>query len=250
MKRSQTVALLDGRRDQWNRRNEPRMWPPSTPPGSPVTPDYPLPEHRQCCHALTRRRAQTRHRTESSDHGRWRCRAPGTGVRGQGELDSPAPTDITENTIHNYNGVLYGNVAPVIGAIRVSELKSALVEAMLDAMADQGLAASTMRHALNLTRRVLKFAMRRFRPAASGVSQLVSGRPADIQLVVASHGRLARAGRSARSDVSTDGRIRAPPASHATWPSSANWGPSQAVLLPLSPRHGRETAALCRRWRS
>ena len=72
-----------------------------------------------------------------------------------------APTDITENTIHNYKGVLYGNVAPAIGAIRVSELKSAHVEAMLDAMADQGLAASTMRHALNLTRRVLKFGMRR-----------------------------------------------------------------------------------------
>ncbi|HEY8717990.1 site-specific integrase, partial [Pengzhenrongella sp.] len=57
--------------------------------------------------------------------------------------------------------LLYSNVAPVIGDRRVLELKSEHVEAMMDAMADDALSASTMRHALNLTRRVLKFAMRR-----------------------------------------------------------------------------------------
>jgi len=72
-----------------------------------------------------------------------------------------APVDVTENTIYNYRGVLFGNVAPAVGDIRVSELKSQHIEAMLDAMSAQGLSASSMRHALNLTRRVLKFAMRR-----------------------------------------------------------------------------------------
>lgn len=102
------------------------MWPPSTPPGSPLKPHRPPPRTTKVCHALTRRWALTRHWAESSDHGRWRCRALGTGARGQGELDTPARNDIPENTIHNYNGVPYGNVAPVVGAIRVSELKSAM----------------------------------------------------------------------------------------------------------------------------
>ena len=53
------------------------------------------------------------------------------------------------------------HVVPVLGDIKLLELKSDHVEAMLDEMAEQNLAASSMRHALNLTRRVLRFAMLR-----------------------------------------------------------------------------------------
>ncbi|NMR21153.1 tyrosine-type recombinase/integrase [Cellulomonas fimi] len=72
-----------------------------------------------------------------------------------------APVDVTENTIYNYQKILLGHVAPAIGEVRVSELKASDVEKMLDDMAGRGMSASSLRHALNLTRRVLKFAVRR-----------------------------------------------------------------------------------------
>ena len=48
-----------------------------------------------------------------------------------------------------------------LGDYRLAELRSEHVELMLDTMADAGLAASTMRHALNLTGRELRFGMAR-----------------------------------------------------------------------------------------
>jgi len=47
-----------------------------------------------------------------------------------------APVDVTENTIYNCRGVLFRNVAPAVGDVRVCELKSQHIEAMLDAAAN------------------------------------------------------------------------------------------------------------------
>lgn len=76
-------------------------------------------------------------------------------------LERGAPPGITDNTISNYEHMLTAHVVPTLGDYRLSELRSEHVELMLDTMADVGLAASTMRHALNLTRRVLRFGMAR-----------------------------------------------------------------------------------------
>ena len=71
------------------------------------------------------------------------------------------PSEVTENTRWNYQRILHGHVVPVLGDIRLLDLRSQDVERLLDGIAEAGLAASTMRHALNLTRRVLRFGMSR-----------------------------------------------------------------------------------------
>ncbi|WP_165372803.1 site-specific integrase [Pengzhenrongella frigida] len=76
-------------------------------------------------------------------------------------LERGLPADLFENARSNYERMLTLHVVPVLGDIKLLELKSDHVEAMLDEMAEQNLAASSMRHALNLTRRVLRFAMLR-----------------------------------------------------------------------------------------
>ncbi|MGW6130764.1 tyrosine-type recombinase/integrase [Cellulomonas sp. NPDC055163] len=69
--------------------------------------------------------------------------------------------EVSDNTRWNYERVLRGQVLETLGSKRVVDLRADDVEAMLDALTDKGLAASTMRHALNLTRRVLTFGMQR-----------------------------------------------------------------------------------------
>lgn len=76
-------------------------------------------------------------------------------------LERGLPNDLTENTRANYERILRINVEPTLGTMRVTGIRSEHVEAMLDAMADADKSAATMRHALNLTRRVLRFAMTR-----------------------------------------------------------------------------------------
>ena len=76
-------------------------------------------------------------------------------------LERGLPADLSENTVWNYGRILRGHVLPTLGAKRVAELRSDDIDAMLDVMANRGPAASSMRHALNLTRRVLRFGMRR-----------------------------------------------------------------------------------------
>ena len=71
------------------------------------------------------------------------------------------PGDLSENTRANYQLMLRVHVIPALGEIRLSELRSEHIETMLDHMAAAGLAGATMRHALNLTRRALRFAMTR-----------------------------------------------------------------------------------------
>ena len=71
------------------------------------------------------------------------------------------PADLSENTVWNYGRILRGHILPTLGAKRVADLRSDDIDAMLDVMAERGMAASSMRHALNLTRRVLRFGMRR-----------------------------------------------------------------------------------------
>lgn len=74
-------------------------------------------------------------------------------------LERGLPSDLTDNTRANYERILRVHVLPALGPIRVTEIRSEHVEAVLDVMADSGMAAATMRHALNLMRRVLRFAM-------------------------------------------------------------------------------------------
>jgi integrase len=76
-------------------------------------------------------------------------------------LERGLPADLSENTVWNYGRILRGHVLPTLGAKRVADLRSDDIDAMLDVMAERGMAASSMRHALNLTRRVLRFGMRR-----------------------------------------------------------------------------------------
>lgn len=66
-----------------------------------------------------------------------------------------------ENTRANYERLLRVHVLPLLGPMRVPDIRSEHVEAMLDTMVEADLSAGTMRLALNLTRRVLRFAMAR-----------------------------------------------------------------------------------------
>ena len=76
-------------------------------------------------------------------------------------LERALPGDLSENTHWNYRVLLRGHVTPTLGDKRLLDLKSEDVEHLLDLMADAGMSASSMRHALNLTRRVLRFGMSR-----------------------------------------------------------------------------------------
>jgi len=76
-------------------------------------------------------------------------------------LERGLPADLSENARSNYERMLTLHVIPILGDIKLLELKSDHVEEMLDEMAEQGMAGSSMRHALNLTRRVLRFGMLR-----------------------------------------------------------------------------------------
>jgi len=76
-------------------------------------------------------------------------------------LERGLPADITENTISTYEWILRRHVLPALGGIRLADLKSDHIEAMLDTMAAKRLAQSTMRHARNITRRVLRYGMLR-----------------------------------------------------------------------------------------
>lgn len=69
--------------------------------------------------------------------------------------------DLSDNTRVNYERILRVHVLPALGHMRVTELRSEHVEGMLDTMQATGKAGSTMRHALNLTRRVLRFGVAR-----------------------------------------------------------------------------------------
>ncbi len=68
---------------------------------------------------------------------------------------------LSENTKHNYTRLLRVHILPVLGPMKLLDIRPDDVELALDKMAVKGRSASTMRQALNLTRRVLKFAERR-----------------------------------------------------------------------------------------
>jgi integrase len=71
------------------------------------------------------------------------------------------PGGLSENTVANYRRILEIQVVPVIGGLRVADLRSEHIEAVLDAMVERGMATSTMRLALNLMRRVLRYGQAR-----------------------------------------------------------------------------------------
>lgn len=68
---------------------------------------------------------------------------------------------LSQNTRVNYEKILRVHVLPVIGSKALIALRAPDIERVLDRMAAKDLAASTMRLALTLMRRVLKFAERR-----------------------------------------------------------------------------------------
>lgn len=76
-------------------------------------------------------------------------------------LERGLPSEITTNTRDNYRILLQGRVAKALGRKRVTELRSTDIEAMLLELKQLGRSARYMRLALNLTRRVLDYGMRR-----------------------------------------------------------------------------------------
>lgn len=68
---------------------------------------------------------------------------------------------LSQNTMVNYEKILRMHVLPVIGPKPLIALRAPDIERVLDRMVAKDLAASTMRLALPLMRRVLKFAERR-----------------------------------------------------------------------------------------
>jgi integrase len=71
------------------------------------------------------------------------------------------PTTTSPGTRANYATVLGTHVQPALGEARADELTVEHVEALLDAMAERGDAASTIRLTLSLLKRVLTFGQRR-----------------------------------------------------------------------------------------
>ena len=71
------------------------------------------------------------------------------------------PTTTSPGTRANYATVLGTHVQPALGEARADELTVEHVEALLDAMAEHGYAASTIRLTLSLLKRVLTFGQRR-----------------------------------------------------------------------------------------
>jgi integrase len=76
-------------------------------------------------------------------------------------LQRGLPTATSPGTRANYATVLGTHVQPALGEARADDLTVEHVEALLDSMADRGYAASTIRLALSLLRRVLTFGQRR-----------------------------------------------------------------------------------------
>lgn len=68
---------------------------------------------------------------------------------------------VSESTRSNYETLLRGRISHAIGQDRVVDLRTEDVEDMLLEMRDLGLSARYMRLTLNLTSRVLDYAMRR-----------------------------------------------------------------------------------------
>ena len=66
----------------------------------------------------------------------------------QAWLERGLPAHLSENARSNYERMLTLHVVPVLGDIKLLELKSDHVEVMLDEMAELNMAASSMRHAL------------------------------------------------------------------------------------------------------
>ena len=71
---------------------------------------------------------------------------------------SPATSD---NTVHNYKGIINCHLLPSLGRCLVVDLRPTDIEKLLDGMADRGYSARTMRLTLGLLRRILTFAERR-----------------------------------------------------------------------------------------
>lgn len=69
--------------------------------------------------------------------------------------------DLSDNTRENYRRILDQHVLPALGSRRVVSLRPEDVEMVLDHLHEANYAGSTIRHALGLTRRILRFGERR-----------------------------------------------------------------------------------------
>ena len=69
--------------------------------------------------------------------------------------------DLSDNTRENYSRLLDQHVLPALGSRRVVSLRPDDIEKVLDHLHEANYAGSTIRHALGLTRRILRFGERR-----------------------------------------------------------------------------------------
>ena len=69
--------------------------------------------------------------------------------------------DLSDNTRENYSRLLDQHVLPALGSQRVVSLRPDDIEKVLDHLHEANYAGSTIRHALGLTRRILRFGERR-----------------------------------------------------------------------------------------
>jgi hypothetical protein len=76
-------------------------------------------------------------------------------------LERGLPADLSGNATWNYRRIVRVHVLPTRGPSAWQTRRSDDIDAMLDVMSDRGTAASSTRHARNLSRRVLWFGMRR-----------------------------------------------------------------------------------------
>ena len=71
------------------------------------------------------------------------------------------PTDTADLTRENYRGLINVHLVPALGTRLVKDIRAEHIEELLTSMADDGKSASTMRHVLNLSRRILRMGEQR-----------------------------------------------------------------------------------------
>lgn len=76
-------------------------------------------------------------------------------------LERGLPAETSQNTRDNYASLIKTHLLPRLGRRKITELRAEHLEELMASMADNGYAGRTMRHVLNLCRRILALGERR-----------------------------------------------------------------------------------------
>ena len=76
-------------------------------------------------------------------------------------LERGLPAETSQNTRDNYASLINSHLLPRLGRRKITELRAEHLDELLASMADAGYAGRTMRHVLNLCRRILALGERR-----------------------------------------------------------------------------------------